>query len=284
MHTANASRTRWFLHLRSLLDFPGQFLAPTRTLLRSFRALVERADQAHSHAARISSTARTDGRPKASLHLESSRQSSSHVPVIRGDILPKQFSAPNHHQRRPKAPIVQGSPGARTTAGSLLGGTYDSSLMPQKSDSPIAPQDAKPRFDSSFERMASPTRGPVVQFLPARRASSVTAAHLEIADRSSARMKLDALLRAQPPVGENPSGSEQFGAATPPPRPNESDYTSEDETETPKTSASSVVHIDGTALGRWAVQHLERVLGKPTNGMTGVDPRAGSPRNRVSPF
>jgi hypothetical protein len=46
----------------------------------------------------------------------------------------------------------------------------------------------------------------------------------------------------------------------------------------------SMLHIDGSALGRWAVQHLERALGKPATGMTGVDPRATIPRSRVAPF
>ena len=49
-------------------------------------------------------------------------------------------------------------------------------------------------------------------------------------------------------------------------------------------STASTLHIDGAALGRWTVQHLERVLQRPTVGMTGVDPRATVPRNRVSPF
>jgi hypothetical protein len=48
--------------------------------------------------------------------------------------------------------------------------------------------------------------------------------------------------------------------------------------------AISTLHIDGSALGRWAVQHLERTLGKPATGMTGVDPRATIPRSRVAPF
>lgn len=46
----------------------------------------------------------------------------------------------------------------------------------------------------------------------------------------------------------------------------------------------STLHIDGSALGRWAIQHLERALGKPASGMTGVDPRATVPRSRVAPF
>ena len=46
----------------------------------------------------------------------------------------------------------------------------------------------------------------------------------------------------------------------------------------------ATLHIDGHALGRWTVQHLEKVLGRPSAGMTGVDPRASTPRTRISPF
>lgn len=50
------------------------------------------------------------------------------------------------------------------------------------------------------------------------------------------------------------------------------------------SSSATMIHIDGSVLGRWAIQHLERALGKPSTGMTGVDPRASLPRSRVSPF
>lgn len=53
---------------------------------------------------------------------------------------------------------------------------------------------------------------------------------------------------------------------------------------TGRTPSVSTLHLDGSALGRWAIQHLERTLGKPTTGMTGVDPRATLPRSRVAPF
>ena len=51
----------------------------------------------------------------------------------------------------------------------------------------------------------------------------------------------------------------------------------------PKAFASTL-HLDGTSLGRWAVQHLERVLSKPSSGITGIDPRATIPRSQVAPF
>ena len=52
----------------------------------------------------------------------------------------------------------------------------------------------------------------------------------------------------------------------------------------PNKPAVSTIHIDGSALGRWTVQHLERALSKPVTGMTGIDPRAAVPRSRVAPF
>ncbi len=52
----------------------------------------------------------------------------------------------------------------------------------------------------------------------------------------------------------------------------------------PVTPGASTIHIDGAALGRWAVRHLEKTLSKPAVGMTGIDPRATLPRTRVAPF
>ena len=52
----------------------------------------------------------------------------------------------------------------------------------------------------------------------------------------------------------------------------------------PPAPQTGMLHIDGTALGRWTVQHLVRTLGRPSTGMTGVDPRATLPRSRVAPF
>ena len=48
--------------------------------------------------------------------------------------------------------------------------------------------------------------------------------------------------------------------------------------------SGATLHLDGPTLGRWAVDHLGRVLAKPSSGITGVDPRAVLPKTRVSPF
>ena len=82
----------------------------------------------------------------------------------------------------------------------------------------------------------------------------------------------EAALSGQPPSVDfrtDPKGSEDASSI---------------EQQRRQTSFASNAHIDGSALGRWVIQHLERTLAKPTTGMTGVDPRATSPRGRVSPF
>ena len=49
-------------------------------------------------------------------------------------------------------------------------------------------------------------------------------------------------------------------------------------------SPGRTLTLDGVALGRFTVQHLERALSKVPNGMTSIDPRASNPRGHVSPF
>jgi len=101
---------------------------------------------------------------------------------------------------------------------------------------------------------------------------------------SSSGMPVDLSVRAPPQavdeeIDPNPSsGSERRR------RPEALESGSGSESGPRQASASSTVHIDGSALGRWAIQHLERTLGKPASGMTGVDPRTNVPRTRVSPF
>lgn len=57
-----------------------------------------------------------------------------------------------------------------------------------------------------------------------------------------------------------------------------------DENSEARQNAGATLHLDGAALGRWTIQHIERALARPSNGMTGVDPRATMPRGHISPF
>jgi hypothetical protein len=57
-----------------------------------------------------------------------------------------------------------------------------------------------------------------------------------------------------------------------------------DENSEHTQNVGATLHLDGAALGRWTIQHIERALAKPSNGMTGIDPRATPPRGHVSPF
>lgn len=46
----------------------------------------------------------------------------------------------------------------------------------------------------------------------------------------------------------------------------------------------ATLHVDGTELGRWTLQHLTRVMNRPAMGITSIDPRSVTPRARISPF
>ena len=87
-----------------------------------------------------------------------------------------------------------------------------------------------------------------------------------------------------PPDAANQSGEARERASNPDSDPIRQKSTVGNDGRQPRQSGASTLHIDGAALGRWALQHLERTLGRPANGMTGVDPRAITPRTRVAPF
>jgi hypothetical protein len=86
-----------------------------------------------------------------------------------------------------------------------------------------------------------------------------------------------------PPVNARQTANESFIDSTEaePPDPGGSEQGIPQQHRSP---AASTLHIDGAALGRWTIEHLARTLGKPTTGMTGVDPRLTLPRSRVQPF
>jgi len=81
----------------------------------------------------------------------------------------------------------------------------------------------------------------------------------------------------QGPTRQSPDSQSQISSAIPRGAPGDGQTTGH-------KPAVSILHIDGAALGRWAVDHFERALGKPVTGMTGIDPRATLPRGRVAPF
>lgn len=88
---------------------------------------------------------------------------------------------------------------------------------------------------------------------------------------------------ARPPVNQPPFAS-RFGTTPNPASSSAQHSPAGSGYGTSQGPRTGTLHIDGAALGRWTVQHLERTLGKPSAGMTGVDPRATIPRSRVAPF
>jgi hypothetical protein len=85
------------------------------------------------------------------------------------------------------------------------------------------------------------------------------------------------------PTG-NPIAPEQFFQARGGLASRGSNLTASEDASRSSSVRGSTLHLDGSALGRWAVEHLHRTLSKPSTGMTGVDPRTTIPRSRVSPF
>jgi len=136
-----------------------------------------------------------------------------------------------------------------------------------------------------------PNRGPIPQSSPSVAGSlpssipvSAWASYLPMAKSSNRSAGVSGLVRAAPPPPEGEADARPFPFDDRQPHPEARDNVSDHDSYPRKASSAATIHIDGSALGRWAIQHLERALGKPTTGMTGVDPRATLPRSRVSPF
>jgi hypothetical protein len=108
--------------------------------------------------------------------------------------------------------------------------------------------------------------------------------HADVVRASLADTAVESLIRARPPGRSEPTDQKEVGTRESGMRPSEPDSRAGAKPGKGTAAAPCTLHIDGSALGRWAIQHLERTLARPATGMTGVDPRASLPRSRVSPF
>jgi hypothetical protein len=287
MEAANANRIRWFLQLRQLVQFPRHFLAPRRTPSMTRRPLTDRFQWAWPRTPSMNSAPRATTRRTGNPATESPMQKSPHTPANHRNVftthrLPTNNPGPRHTTFEiPKFPET-------TKTGQMAPGidqNYDPSTIPRTLSAPSPlPRGTKSPANLSFGERAPPPPRSVANFPFARGGSNSASTHPRIVRSSLALMERDTLLRAEPPAKENPWDSERPTIGTSPAEINGDEYAFDDRPQAPAASSSSSVHIDGAALGRWAVQHLEQVLGRPANGMTGVDPRASSPRSRVSPF
>jgi hypothetical protein len=310
MQTANAKRIAWFIQLKRILRFQKYHFAPHYAPVRrqelgkdnvtgsnsgSFAFL--QAPSANSVSAPFRSAVspfaaafspistlgphefRTSNEPTKSPSLLTARMIALAKPnLVR--------HAQIHDGSLVALPFVRalGTHKARIQSGRTPGSRHPNALTQQH-----------PRSDSS-NSPTSPERPPVggITFLPQVR--DVRASNLSVARSFFADTRVDGSLRARPPPPEEQSDPNRFAEmsaatrlASPRPTaqqtgPDGLEGTSGYQPQQRKKSSAITIHLDGSVLGRWAVQHMERALGKPATGMTGVDPRANPPRNRVSPF
>jgi hypothetical protein len=286
MLKADAKRIAWFLGLQRLWHFPRNFMAPPAHFHRgrgiaapdlktrggSVRSSPdEPVAPARSSGFRLTSLPRINrsilpidilspaatfrflrlDAPKLASDLPPWRTISNSAPVTK---LNQNFG----QQIRNQAAVRQQFLASRAS-GRLLHGSRDPGLRSGKS-MPLAPVPvvlSRQRF-GGFERDPYPT-------------STVTGS-------DEAAFEWHDFLPGEPSIsgesiadhGQSPSWSR--------------DETGENGLPQRGRPRVSTLYIDGSALGRWTVQHLERALGKPATGMTGVDPRATIPRSRVAPF
>jgi hypothetical protein len=286
MYTASRTRTAWFLRLQSMLRFPKTFLAP-----RS--AMVTRARQGADDLMQD----RSPTSPTAANPLFSARRS---------------YSGASAHWRpntyRGPSTWSELRPAGATAAASLTGnvsGTkrHDRSHVlnpaiartssPQNSFASGTafklghPADGHQR-EPSLAQVSWPAVSPMSRHAhgltepaPATRSWTSKAG---MAESFSFNTKIEPSPRVPPPSIAEDGGLEHSPAPESRPASDDIHIDAQSDQQQPKPPTVSTVHIDGSALGRWAIQHLERTLAKPPSGMTGVDPRASLPRGRVSPF
>lgn len=312
MQTANAKRIGWFIQLKRILQFQKYHFAPHYAPVRRQELGKDNFNGSNSgsfgfleasSADSVSAPLRSAASPFAAALSRISTLGrhefwTSNEPTKSPSLLAAQMIAlakanlVRHAQIRDS--LVVALPFVRVL------GTHKTHILPGRTPGSGHPNALTQQHPKSVRSNGptSPKRPPVggTTFLPQVR--DVRASNLSVARSFFADTEVEGSLRARPPPPEEQSDPNRFAEmsaatrlATPSPHLT-AQQTGADglegssgyQPQQRKKSSVTTIHLDGSVLGRWAVQHMERVLGKPATGMTGVDPRANPPRNRVSPF
>jgi hypothetical protein len=285
MLKADAKRIAWFLDLRQILRFPKYFMAPSEVLRLGRRPAVSNPDAAAAGGLFFQGGLVTSRQPRSSAEHPQTAPNRIRLsidgsgPKTTARFASNDASAVSRTRARSPAvsnstPVTPRSPAAETYTAAAAADRPDPSGL-QRTHRLIQ----VPVFGQAGLHK-SPALAPTT-FHSARGYEETTfnpdAMRIAAESRQSFAEQ-DLLLPSQPhSFSENiisqdqrasPKGSGTAGGNEPRHNP----------------SSTGTLHIDGSALGRWAVQHLERALGKPATGMTGVDPRATTPRSRIAPF
>jgi hypothetical protein len=284
MPIEHAKRLAWFRQLQQIMRFPRTFLAPQYPGLRRHPRVTDAFAPLGSNALREAPgpSATAEPRRKVLSHGQTPRvalQRTIRSPIaVRLPVVPADLIGTSRILRSPKvaeaATRALARPAGRSGAQSLkVSGQATAKAVPRQ-----PPLQQLGLGASSLDKLRSPTH-PLALSQPLK--GLVLDSHL---GRTSGHLAIDQMLRAQPPVDNRTDDDEQFAGGKSRPDPYIPDNAVRDKSESRATGSASTVHIDGSVMGRWAIQHLERVLGRPPIGMTGIDPRASAPRSRVSPF
>jgi hypothetical protein len=282
------SRTAWFLALQQILRFPRYAMAPSQSLLKMQGKARYQVDVPASAESRSSVTGaawhQSGGARLASPFVGSSPMRSviksySEPPPLKTQLV--SVSTLSHAPRLPSNLIQDATqsrmrpPGNDFVKPAVLGRTLTLTRRAPGSPTPINVSDKSSQSHAWFvaPHTASAVRGTMI---------SDAINPVMFSDRGvSPRAQKMIVKPVNRPVSVSQGPTDTEGARS---EPLVSDASPDRTRQQDALPSASTLHIDGAALGRWTIQHLARALGKPAAGMTGVDPRANIPRNRVQPF
>jgi hypothetical protein len=286
MHKADAGRIAWFLGLQRILRFPRYFMAPAAILRVVHRLAAHGLDTSSRGKASFQNGAASfvQWRRSAPQLLSTHRRPTSTIARTGATTLLRQMTG-----------AASASPSDRPSLQSLR--DLAPTTIPRRNvqgytGSVSAPREQVSRVQNEYRRNPGPGDGifrslnsPVLAPSPAHSAGQISGGMGidTMMERTAADTGTSLRDRSFAPASESAPSRQHFASQS---NSWSSDRDADDrnvQTQS-KRSAVSTIHLDGSALGRWTVQHLERALGKPATGMTGVDPRATPPRSRVAPF
>jgi hypothetical protein len=286
MHTISGNRIAWFLRLQRILRFPKYFLAPPPASLRRSKLV---GDDPVSDRTTASGLAQE--RLVAASAIRGVAPTYQLARTLHGLITSPVASATRAATVAPATDV-----GRRLTArdaawiaGPAVGGVgirqnYVSVAANSKPKYANVPWLAQPSNSVANRPTALRGNRAVGEFAQCSRNAGVWLSRSPTIEPLLTQASRAALPRAPPPPTKEAADLGQPAEANLRSPPDVAMIGPDRGRQGQEAPPASMIHIDGAALGRWAIQHLERALAKPAAGMTGVDPRVSLPRTRVSPF
>lgn len=282
---ANTRRIAWFVALQKVMSFPKYFCAPLASARHRYRAPGQQLEGS-AFSPRVVTTVSwmrsqaASATPKTAWPSLSSPNASATQPIV-GRSRPTSAIYPwgqatkcmlnNTSMAAPvlSSPVLADEPKAHSFGKNVAFSQTRFRGFPAPPTASFAPpKGSAPELATTFPAKPNRNDAPADSSPQPERWLSVGA-------------KIPATAGQQ--FGEQPAPEPDFAIQADPSTEGSSDKPAEGQ-EHHRQQSVTTLHIDGSALGRWAIQHLGRTLGKPASGMTSVDPRASVPRSRVAPF